>query len=147
MSEAKPYRHIMAACDFSTGSDKAVTLAIDQARADGARLTVIHVLVPGMPVLPDQDQRLVRGMSDQEITAQLRSYMERQYLDKISGLKVNLVLRRGHPSTEIMAQLTQDPADLLVVGSQGLSGMGLVLFGSVAERLVRRGGCTTLIVR
>ena len=147
MTKAKPYRHIMAACDFSPQSDKAVAKAVEQARADGARLTIIHVLVPGMPVLPDQDQRLVRGMSDQEITAQLRSYMERQYLDSISGLRVNLALRRGHPSVEILAQQEEDPADLLVVGSQGLSGMGLVLFGSVAERLVRRGNCTTLVVR
>lgn len=147
MATAKPFSHIMAACDFSPGSEKAVKEAVEQARADGARLTIIHVLAPGMPSLPDQDSRLVRGMSDQEITAQLRAYMERRYLNSVSGIKISLVLRRGHPSIEIIAQMEQDPVDLLVVGSQGLSGMGLVLFGSVAERLVRRGNCTTLVVR
>lgn len=144
---ARPFSHIMACCDFSPGSAKAVEAAARQARLDGARLSLIHVVAPAAPILPEMDAGSCRGLGNHEISQLCRQYMERQYLPMVQGLEAKIILRRGHPVLEIIEQMAHDPVDLLVVGSQGLSGMGLVLFGSVAERLARRSGCTTLVAR
>lgn len=143
----KPFEHIMVCCDFSPGSEKAVEAGHQQALLDGARLSLIHVVSPGAPVLPQMAPASSRVLDSHEMAHLCHQYMESTYLPKLGGVEVKIVLRRGHPVVEIMAQMEQDPVDLLVVGSQGLSGMGLILFGSVAERLVRRAVCTTLIAR
>ena len=37
--------------------------------------------------------------------------------------------------------------DLVVLGSYGLTGMGLVIFGSVAKRVARKAPCSVMIAR
>ncbi|ADK83513.1 UspA domain protein [Desulfarculus baarsii DSM 2075] len=147
MKPAQPFSHIMVCTDFSPGAARAVAVGAQQARLDGARLSLVHVVAPGAPVLPQMAAKSARVLDNHEVAHLCHQHMENCYGPDLSGLPVKMVLRRGHPVVEIVAQLEQDPADLLVVGSQGLSGMGLILFGSVAERLARRAACATLIAR
>ena len=58
-----------------------------------------------------------------------------------------LVVRHGHVSTEIIRFIEETDSDLAVVGAFGLSGMGLVLFGSVAKRISHKAPCSVMIVR
>ena len=57
------------------------------------------------------------------------------------------VVLDGHVSTEILAFLEERRIDLVVLGSYGLSGMGLVLFGSVTKRVSQKAACSVIIVR
>ena len=141
------YGHILCALDFSPLAAAAFRAALELAREEGARLSLVHVYVPGTPLLPGERPAAAKGLSDRELVQRLRAYMERQYLAQAGEVDCRLVLRRGHPSVEILAQLEAHPADLVVLGSQGLSGMGLVILGSVAERVVRRAPCDCLVVR
>jgi universal stress protein A len=58
-----------------------------------------------------------------------------------------LVVRDGHVSTEILEFVRTQSVDLVITGAYGLSGMGLVLFGSVAKRVAQKAACSVLIVR
>ncbi|OPX40513.1 MAG: hypothetical protein B1H13_07195, partial [Desulfobacteraceae bacterium 4484_190.3] len=58
-----------------------------------------------------------------------------------------LVVRDGHVSTEILRFLDENSIDLVVMGSYGLSGAGLVFFGSVAKRVAHKAPCSVMIVR
>ena len=56
-------------------------------------------------------------------------------------------LRVGIPYQVITDRATKLPADLLVMGTQGRSGLSHLLLGSVAERVVRSAPCPVLTVR
>ncbi|MEW5913043.1 MAG: universal stress protein [Thermodesulfobacteriota bacterium] len=141
------YRHIVCGVDFSAHADQAFAVAAEQARRDQARLSLVYVLVPGLPLLPGGDPREPRRLSDQEIRQRLEAAIVERYLCRAPDLHPELELRRGHPSIEILNFLKASGADLMVMGSHGLSGVGLVLLGSVAERVSRRAPCSCLMVR
>jgi nucleotide-binding universal stress UspA family protein len=141
------FTHIVCCSDFSDHADRAFAAALEQARLDGARLTLLHVVSPGTPILPGESVRDSQRLADEEIVKRLRTYMEERYLARAQGVETGIALRRGYPSEEIMAHLKGAKADLVVLGSQGLHGVGLVLLGSVAERVSRRSSCCCLVVR
>jgi universal stress protein A len=58
-----------------------------------------------------------------------------------------LAVLDGHVSTQVITYLEENGVDLVVTGSYGLAGVGLVVFGSVAKRLAHRAPCSVLIVR
>jgi nucleotide-binding universal stress UspA family protein len=53
----------------------------------------------------------------------------------------------GDPFWEICQAAEQEPADLIVTGSHGRTGLAHVLLGSVAERVVRHASCPVLVAR
>jgi nucleotide-binding universal stress UspA family protein len=53
----------------------------------------------------------------------------------------------GKPGVEILKTAGEWPADLIVVGSHGRSGVGRVVVGSVAETVMRHATCPVLVVR
>lgn len=141
------FKHIVCCTDFSPQAEQALGVAAEQARQDGARLVLLHVVLPGAPLLPGEERHQADGLADPQIVDRLSTYMHERYGQRLEGLDWHPALRRGHPSEEVLAHLKASGADLVVMGSQGLSGMGLVLLGSVAERVSRRAPCTCLVVR
>jgi universal stress protein A len=141
------YGQILCALDFSAHADAAFHTALGLAQEEGAGLILLHVYVPGTPLIPGEKLAKAKKLSDQDLADHLRDYIEENYLPKVEGVRCKVVLRRGYPSVEILAHLDDQPADLIVMGSQGLSGMGLVLLGSVAERVVRKANCDCYLVR
>jgi nucleotide-binding universal stress UspA family protein len=53
----------------------------------------------------------------------------------------------GYPATEVVHFAKEKKIDLIVMGCQGLTGIAHVLFGSTADRVVRRAPCSVLTVR
>jgi nucleotide-binding universal stress UspA family protein len=62
-------------------------------------------------------------------------------------ITVRVVMRRGSPSTEIVALASEEHADLLVIGTHGRGGVSRALLGSVADRVIRTAPCPVLTVR
>ena len=60
---------------------------------------------------------------------------------------MRVTLRTGAAYDEIVALATDERADLVVLGTQGRSGLPRALLGSVAERVVRLAPCPVLTVR
>jgi nucleotide-binding universal stress UspA family protein len=53
----------------------------------------------------------------------------------------------GNPAVELVRIADEHSAGLIVVGSQGLSGIERFLLGSVSERVLRHAHCSVLIVK
>ncbi|MBU1274195.1 MAG: universal stress protein [Proteobacteria bacterium] len=141
------YRHIVCCLDFSPQAQEAFDAALTQARADQARLTLLHVVHSGSPVVPGESPRDARRLSKEELKERLGQEMRQRYLERTGGYPAEVRLRRGLPSIEILEELKECGADLVVMGAEGLSGVGLVLLGSTAERVSRRAPCSCLVVR
>lgn len=140
------FSHIMCCTDLSERSLTAFKAAVELARTHGARLSLLHVVVPHTTLLPGLP-RPGHEMDDQEIVELLEDHLRREYLSLAPELDCRIWLRRGHPSVEILNQLEESDVDLVVLGSEGLSGMGLVILGSVAERVLRRAKVSCLVYR
>jgi nucleotide-binding universal stress UspA family protein len=63
------------------------------------------------------------------------------------GLQVEEVVREGYPATVIEDEATRQKADLIVIGTHGLSGLKHLLLGSIAERVVQKAPCPVLTVK
>ena len=62
------------------------------------------------------------------------------------GVPVERRLAEGDPADVILHFARQTPADLVVMGTHGRTGLGRVLMGSVAEQVVRKAPCPVLTV-
>jgi nucleotide-binding universal stress UspA family protein len=63
------------------------------------------------------------------------------------GVTARGVVRVGAPWSEIVNLAREEHADMIVMGTQGRTGLDRLLLGSVAERVIRQAPCPVLTVR
>ena len=63
-----------------------------------------------------------------------------------SGRKINFSTEVGYPAETVLQMATKLPADLLVLGTHGRTGLDRIVIGSVAESILRRAPCNTLVI-
>jgi nucleotide-binding universal stress UspA family protein len=68
-------------------------------------------------------------------------------LGKETGVKVEPVYLRGSPAEKILEYAEESNIDLIVMGTQGLTGIKRFLIGSVAENVLRHSKVPVMIVR
>jgi nucleotide-binding universal stress UspA family protein len=62
-------------------------------------------------------------------------------------LPVERRLEEGDPVTQILGIAEEESCDLIVMGTQGRTGLGRILMGSVAEQVMRKATCPVLTVK
>ena len=134
-----PPRTIVAAIDFSDASRVALVLAARLARHCRSQLHVLHAEHSllgaaadhaGIDLARETHEELQRFIAAAPPAAECspRSHV-------IDGAAVDVILDVAHRSR----------ADLVVVGSRGLSGAEKLVFGSTTEGLLRRAGVSVLV--
>jgi universal stress protein A len=142
-------RRIACCTDFSPNSDRAFEAALNLAKQYSAELDIVHVLPPEInPVMGDLSGGFIAGQVARSLLADIEEQMRQSYGGRIPGnINAAMVVLDGHVSSTILKYLKDRAIDLAVVGAYGLSGMGLVIFGSVAKRLTHRADCSVMVVR
>lgn len=64
-----------------------------------------------------------------------------------AGVEVTTTLRRDVPHEGILGYADEHGIDLIVIGTNGRSGVGRLLFGSITERVSRTSDAPVLVVR
>ena len=64
-----------------------------------------------------------------------------------SGIRVEAKLLEGVPAEQIVCMARRRDSDLIVIGTHGRTGLGRLLMGSVADRVLRFAPCPVLTVR
>lgn len=143
-----PIKTIAFCTDFSTNAEAAFVEAFDLARKYRAKLFLIHVLPPVINPLTTETEWVLPAEDSKSLILNLEERMQQEYGSRLTGqIDYELVLLNGHISSEILTFLEKNRIDLAVMGAYGLSGMGFVLFGSVAKRVVHKAHCSVMIVR
>jgi universal stress protein A len=139
-------RTILVPVDFSERSRAALNYAITLARDFGGSLVVLHVLDPLLAAgrLESARLRQLKTSSRSEADEQLQA-LGRELAP--SGVRTRLFLRHGPATNIIVAFAVVKKADLIIMGSQGRTGLSRLLIGSVAEQVVRHAPCPVLVVR
>jgi nucleotide-binding universal stress UspA family protein len=140
---------ILVPIDFSEHSDRALELAIGLAKTLGAELHLLHCyqLFPTGAaaasydvMIPESYERAIR----ESATASLSRWREKA---SAQGILAEKHIRADIPANGIVALAEELPADLIVMGTRGLTGFQHVLLGSVAERTVRLAPCPVMTVK
>ncbi len=141
-------KHIACCTDFSENAEIAFQEALSLAKTHQAKLSILHVLPPVVnPMLTDTEWLLPEEPKNTLLT-KLEERMAQDYGSRVdSTIDHELVVLDGHVSTEIIKYLENTPVDIVVMGSFGFTGMGLVFFGSVAKRVSHKAPCSVMIVR
>lgn len=138
---------ILAPVDFSAPSRFAAAHARDLAATAGATLELFHVLpdleVP-LPMNPAGFGAGATVVSDLEPAAQ-------SALDELAGasgpaVKLETAVWHGPPAPTILNRAAETHADLIVLATEGHTGLDRLLLGSVAERVARLASCPVLVL-
>lgn len=135
------YDRILLPTDGSDGTERALEHALALAGTYDATLHVLSVIDDssiGAATEPSlADLRSRRADAVEEIGDRARS----------ADVAVETALREGSPHREILEYVDAAAIDMIVMGTHGRSGVGRVLLGSVAERIVRASPVPVVTVR
>jgi len=139
------YKRVLVALDGSTACETVLRFLMEIAGPLDMTVMLLHVLEPITP-------RIVEGtIVVDDIEA--RRHEAEEYLAPISaslrsqGVDTAWAIRRGRPADEILAAAQEGGADLIAMATHGRTGLGRLLFGSVAEAVLRRATVPVFMIR
>lgn len=137
-----PKRTVVVPVDFSDDSLAAVDTALDMV-ADPSGVQVIHVLPEASMMDPDPVWLEIDNANRSERTIDAL----RQRLPGERYEKIQIEIDFGDPGYRIADFAQRIGAELIIIPSHGRTGLGRMLLGSVAERVIRLSHCPVLVLR
>jgi len=140
------FKNILCPMDFSPSALQAFGFALDLARQADGTVTVLHVL----EWLAEEEPRADAHFNVPEFRQHLIDDARQRLQDLIAEESqtwsaIQDVVVFGRPHREVLQRATD--VDLIVMGAQGRGGIGLALFGSTTQQVVRAAACPVLTVR
>ena len=159
-------KNILVAVDGSDPANKGLELAADFAAKYQARITVLHAWQDAplpQPLFPLAEEAGIAHIhhataavghnpqpDSQPVTHSVGDVILRHCQETLSELgapDVDTILEEGDPVKVVLAAASRLKADLIVLGSRGLSPLKGLLLGSVSHQVAQLAPCPTLIVK
>ena len=145
-----PLKKILAPTDFSVPSYAALDHAIELASHFNAELCLLHV-IPFSSASPADFTGLsavmMTELPDAERLDDAMRLLQEAAAERVPyAVKVRCEVKMGYTDKEIVCAAADENFDLLVIATHGLSGWRHMVFGSVAEAIVRQSHCPVLTV-
>ena len=142
---------ILAPTDLSRNAQQATRHAAALAETYGAKLDLLLVIDPAsipttsMPPMGtfELSAESVLLRANEALTQAAFPLNEEFNLPSEAGCHVRI----GHPARDILEFVEENDTDLLVMSSHGRSGISRLLFGSVAEQVIRNASCPVFTVK
>lgn len=133
----KDIKKILCAVDLSESSAELAQYATTLAKALGAEVCVLYVAPTlsqyvGFHVPPSSIENFVGEIVDGAV-----KNMENFVADNFKGVKASGKVITGYAAEEILHYATEIDADLIIMATHGRRGIDRILFGSVAEKVVK----------
>ena len=141
------FKKILCAVDFSEHSPVVADYASTLAKKMGAEIMCLYVAPSldqyvGFHVPPSSIENFVG-----EIVTGADSSMESFIDDNFKDVNVTGKVVTGYAAEEILSIAKNEKTDLIVMGTHGRAGIDRILFGSVAEKVVKAANCPVLTIR
>ena len=144
------YRSVLVGTDGSESAERAVEHAAGLAKAFGARLTILPAFAPHAPHDVQRAQAEapadLQWMLTDASQAEDKAGSGRALAARLGVKEVRTRVFRGDPAEALIDTADDVGADLIVVGSKGMTGTGRFLLGSVPNRVSHHSPCDLLIV-
>ena len=147
-SEAVTFKRILCPIDFSPSALQALGFALDLARQADGRVTLLHVV----EWLAEEEPKALAHFN----VSEYQGYLAADAVDRLrllvseesrTWVEIDNMVVLGRSHREILQAAETIPANLIVMGAQGRGGVGLALFGSTTQQVVRSAVCPVLTVR
>jgi nucleotide-binding universal stress UspA family protein len=143
------FSRILVAVDGSPFAERALKYAVDLAKKYQTKLIIVHVVLRRFyAVTPSEAGVLATTVFVKEMEAEGREIINKAdaYV-KSEGVDYECRLLQGVPAEEIIKIAQSDKADLIVMGSRGLTEVRAFLLGSVSDKVSHHARCPVLIVK
>ncbi len=143
-------KKIIVGTDFSVESETAVDHAMNVARHCGAEIVLVHATTMPAVDLPEQCQGIV-DHPDVRLEDEYKhehgqlAALRQRYIGR--GVTISQLMVNDIPGEAVPRAAEETGADLVVVGTHGLTGFKRFLLGSVAETVVRSTETNVLVAR
>jgi universal stress protein A len=139
---------IVVPIDFSEYSKKSLRYATEFAVSFQSEILLVYVIEPIAYPADFSFGQIALPMSDADLRQRAEAQLQRLIDTEIQGrLVARAAVRAGKPSSEIVQYAKEEEADLIIIATHGHSGVEHVLFGSTAERVIRKAPCPVLSIR
>jgi nucleotide-binding universal stress UspA family protein len=135
---AMKFRSILCPVDFSTHSRNAVRHAVATAHRFGGDVTVMFVIDPLLLAAASGSSGGRRQFIERTRVELARFVKQTIATARRTANKIAIVVVAGNPAEEILRTAKRLRSDLVVIGTQGLSGFRKVFFGSTTEQVLGR---------
>jgi nucleotide-binding universal stress UspA family protein len=141
------YRRVLVALDGSQSAEAVLRFLLEIAGPLDMRVLLLRVLeptpsrildVPGQILVEDVE---ARRRDAEEYLAPIASALRARGVDTAWGV------RRGRAADEILAAAHESGADLIAMATHGRTGLNRLLFGSVAEAVLRHAPIPVFMIR
>jgi nucleotide-binding universal stress UspA family protein len=140
-------KKIVCALDLSQHSALVAEYATAMARAFNAEVIAVYAAPAltqyvGFHVPPSSIENFVG-----EIVAGAQKSMEEFVAEHFKGINATGKVVNGYAAEEILSMVESSGADLIIMGTHGRKGIDRILFGSVAEKIVKSSNVPVMTVR
>jgi nucleotide-binding universal stress UspA family protein len=141
-------KKILVPIDFSDYSRSALKYAVNFCKNCNAEMILIYVVEPVI-YPPDFSMGQIAIPSvNSEWDERARQELDKLAKEEIpSTVQVKTVIKTGKPFVEIVETASELDVDLIIIATHGRSGVEHILFGSTAEKVVRKAPCPVLTLR
>lgn len=141
------YRRVLVPLDGSSLAEAVLPFILQVAGPLDLEVTLVRVMPRIMPLAIEG----TRHFMPDDVAGRLKE--AREYLASVAtdlrgnGVRVTTEARHGDPVTELVAAARETGADLIAMTTHGRSGISRLLFGSVAEAVLRQAEIPVLMMR
>lgn len=144
----RTFEKILYATDFSESSEHAFQYALALAQQFKSRLIILHVINEPVDLRGFYVPHVSFENLEKEIEQGAQKMMAKfcaSHITDFTDYQTDIVT--GIPYEEILKRAETDKVSFIVMGTQGRSGIDHLLFGSTAERVVRKALAPVVTVR
>ena len=144
------YRHkrVLVALDGSPSAEAVLNFLLDIAEPLEMTVVLLRVLEPISPMAIEGTTNFTSGDN-----IEMCHYDAEEYLAPLAarlrgqGVAATCQVRRGRPAEQILAAARESQVDLIAMATHGRTGLGRLLFGSVAEEVLRHAPVPVFMIR
>jgi universal stress protein A len=143
-----PFKKIICPIDFSDPSYEALENAVEMASYFKAELCLLHVVpqtsgIPPDPLYAFEGPEEYKHLQLEDAELQLNELMKSRIPKDVQS---QAKIEQGEAADEILRAAREEGADVIVIATHGLTGWRHMVFGSVAEKVVRTAPCPVLTI-
>ena len=141
-------KKILVPIDFSNYSKNALRYAVNFAKKFDSKIYLIYVVEPVIYPSDFSMGQVTFPIADLEMTERAKEELNGLAKAEIStDIFVETLIKTGKPFVEINETAHELDIDLIIIATHGHTGMEHLLFGSTAEKVVRKAPCPVLTLR
>jgi nucleotide-binding universal stress UspA family protein len=141
------YKRVLIPVDGSETAEAIVPFILDIAGPLDLDVVVLQVHRPKVPTVIEGSRYVDLGDAETQVEA-AKAYLAGLVAEmRAKGVRASARVRSGEPVAEILAAAKEDQCDLIAMSTHGRSGPARVLFGSVAEGVLRHAPVPVFLMR